>query len=61
MSKNLKIDREKCIHCGKCAGDCIAKCLVMDKEENIIETTEVVDTKETIQKEVDNLEENNKK
>ncbi len=33
----------------------------MDKEENIIETTEVVDTKETIQKEVDNLEENNKK
>ena len=27
----------------------------MDKEENIIETTEVVDTKETIQKEVDNL------
>ncbi len=35
MSKNLKIDREKCIHCGKCAGDCIAKCLVMDKEENI--------------------------
>lgn len=35
MYKNLKVDKEKCIHCGKCINDCIAKCLVMDEEENI--------------------------
>ena len=35
MYKNLKVDKEKCIKCGKCIGDCIAKCLVMDKDENI--------------------------
>lgn len=35
MSKNLKIDKEKCIHCGKCTSDCIAKCLKMSEDENI--------------------------
>lgn len=34
MSKNLKIDKEKCIHCGKCINDCITQCLEFN-DENI--------------------------
>ena len=31
--KNLTIDKEKCIHCGLCLNDCMAKCLEFDSEK----------------------------
>lgn len=39
MTKNLHINEEKCIHCGQCVNDCIAKCLKMN-DNNIPTWTE---------------------
>lgn len=30
---NIKIDREKCIHCGLCIRDCVSSCIDFDEEE----------------------------
>lgn len=34
MTRNLQIDKEKCVHCGLCTTECISKCLAMN-DENI--------------------------
>ena len=33
INKNLKIDENKCIHCGLCINDCIANSLEFDENK----------------------------
>ena len=33
MERSIEVNRERCVHCGLCVGDCGAKCLAFDEEK----------------------------